>query len=112
MVSLDLLMTRALLRPATTGADGYQKWIRRALSQMLLDFLAATAHKDYETRRTRAAQGIAKAKKAGLYKGRPRDELLHSQIRECLARGMSMRVTAILSECSTWTENRYRLATL
>lgn len=110
VVSLDLPMTHALISPAAAGDDGYQEWMTRALSQMLLDFLAATARKDYEIRRTRAAQGIAKAKAAGLYKGRPRDERLHARIRECLDRGMSVRGTARLLECSTSTVNRCRSA--
>lgn len=109
VVSLDLPLTHSLLRPATAGSDGLQEWMTRALSQMFLEFMAAFARKDYETRRARAAQGIAKAKAAGVYKGRPRDEQLHTRIRECLARGMSVRGTARLLECSTSTVNRCRI---
>lgn len=108
VVSLDLPLTHALIQPAAAGGDGLQEWMTRALSQMFLEFMAAFARKDYETRRARAAQGIARAKAAGVYKGRPRDEQLHSRICECLARGMSVRGTARLLECSTSTVNRCR----
>lgn len=74
MVSLHLPLPHAILRPAAAGGDGLQEWMTRALSQMLLEFMAAFARKDYETRRARAAQSIAKAKAVGVYKGRPRDE--------------------------------------
>lgn len=74
VVSLHLPLPHALLRPAAAGGDGLQEWVTRALSQMLLEFMAAFARKHYETRRARAAQGIAKAKAVGVYKGRPRDE--------------------------------------
>ena len=40
---------------------------------MLLDMLVAIARKDYVDRRRRQAQGTAKAKAAGRYKGRPED---------------------------------------
>jgi DNA invertase Pin-like site-specific DNA recombinase len=38
---------------------------------MMLDMLAAVARKDYEDRRRRQSEGIAKAKKEGKYRGRP-----------------------------------------
>ena len=44
-----------------------------AINAMLLDMLAAVARKDYEDRRRRQAQGIAKAKLDGAYRGRPED---------------------------------------
>ncbi len=110
VVSLDLPLTHVLIRPAAAGGDGLQEWMTRALSQMFLEFKAAFAWKDYETRRARAAQGIREAKEAGVYKGRPRDEKLHARIRECLAKGMSVRGTARLLECSTSTVNRCRQA--
>jgi DNA invertase Pin-like site-specific DNA recombinase len=40
---------------------------------MLRDMLVAVARKDYEDRRRRQAQGIAKAKAAGTYRGQPDD---------------------------------------
>jgi DNA invertase Pin-like site-specific DNA recombinase len=42
-----------------------------AINGMLLDMLAAISRKDYDDRRRRAAQGIARARAEGRYKGRP-----------------------------------------
>ena len=47
--------------------------IFEAINGMLLDMLAAVARKDYDDRRRRQAQGQAKAKIEGRYKGRPED---------------------------------------
>jgi DNA invertase Pin-like site-specific DNA recombinase len=44
-----------------------------AINGMLLDMLAAVARKDYDDRRRRQAQGQARAKSEGRYKGRPED---------------------------------------
>lgn len=60
-----------------------------AVNRMLLDMLAAVARKDYTDRRRRQAQGIEKAKTAGLYRGRKADTERHSAIADMLDRGMS-----------------------
>ena len=52
-------------------------------------WLAVIARKDYTDRRRRAAEGIAKAKTAGLYRGRRADTERHDHIRQMLAGGMS-----------------------
>ena len=44
-----------------------------AINDMLMDMLAAVARRDYEQRRERQQQGIAKAKTAGKYPGRQID---------------------------------------
>ena len=54
---------------------------------MLLDLLAAIARKDYEDRRRRQSQGIAKAKSEGAYKGRPEDKDRNAAIRKMRHRG-------------------------
>lgn len=51
-----------------------------AINGMMLDMLAAVARKDYEDRRRRQAEGIAKAKAADAYKGRPEDEKRNAAI--------------------------------
>lgn len=56
---------------------------------MLLDMLAAVARKDYTDRRRRQAQGIEKAKTAGLYRGRKADTARHAAIADMLERGVS-----------------------
>jgi DNA invertase Pin-like site-specific DNA recombinase len=60
-----------------------------AVNRMLLDMLAAVARKDYTDRRRRQAQGIEKAKTAGLYKGRKADTDRHAAIAGMLDKGMS-----------------------
>jgi hypothetical protein len=50
-----------------------EQWMFEAIKGMLLDMLAAVARKDYDDGRRRQAQGQAKAKAEGRYKGRPED---------------------------------------
>ena len=58
---------------ATNSTDEFTGRIFEAINGMLLDMLAAVARKDYDDRRRRQAQGQAKAKIEGRYKGRPED---------------------------------------
>ena len=44
---------------------GFTQALLDAVNRMLLDMLAAVARKDYQDRRRRQAQGIAKAVKEG-----------------------------------------------
>ncbi|WP_420389616.1 recombinase family protein [Marinobacter sp.] len=60
-----------------------------ALNNMMLDVLAAIARKDYADRRRRQAEGIAKAKAQGRYRGRPADKERHMLIVDMIKRGMS-----------------------
>jgi DNA invertase Pin-like site-specific DNA recombinase len=52
--------------------DEFMSRMVHAFNGMLLDMLAAISRKDYDDRRRRAAQGIAKAKVEGRYKADPR----------------------------------------
>ncbi|HIG40363.1 MAG TPA: hypothetical protein EYQ14_07450 [Gammaproteobacteria bacterium] len=47
------------------------------------------ACKDYELRRQRSAQGIAKAKAQGAYKGRPENKQCNNGIAKMLSGGMT-----------------------
>ena len=58
---------------ATANGDEFTGRMFEAINGMLLDMLAAVARKDYDDRRHRQAQGHAKAKAEGRYKGRPED---------------------------------------
>jgi DNA invertase Pin-like site-specific DNA recombinase len=60
-----------------------------ALNAMMLDMLAAIARKDYDDRRRRQMQGIAKAKMQGKYRGRPEDNKRNAAVMNMLKRGMS-----------------------
>ena len=70
---------------------------------MLLDMLAAIARKDYTDRRRRQAQGIAKAKDEGRYKGRPEDTERNAGIADMLERGMSWSKIQDATGCSRST---------
>ena len=71
VVALDLPTSWVM----TTGnGDEFTARMFDAINSMLLDMLAAVARKDYDDRRRRQAEGQAKAKPAGVYKGRPEDE--------------------------------------
>lgn len=107
VVSLDLSTSHAALKPAE-GMDDFTKGMIAAVNQMLLDMLAVVARKDYEQRRERQAQGIAKGKENGVYKGRPADTDLHKKIATLLADGKSIRAIASLLDCSTTTVQKVK----
>ncbi|MCR4534518.1 recombinase family protein [Shewanella xiamenensis] len=58
--------------------------ILQAVNAMMLDMLAAVARKDYDDRRRRQSQGIAKAKADGKYNGRQPDLKRHQHIASLL----------------------------
>jgi DNA invertase Pin-like site-specific DNA recombinase len=70
VVALDLPTSWMM---ATANRDEFTGRMFEAINSMLLDMLAAVARKDYDDRRRRQAQGQAKAKVEGRYKGRPED---------------------------------------
>ena len=86
IVALDLptswMMTDA-------NGDDFTRRMFGAINGMMLDMLAAVARKDYDDRRRRAAQGIAKAKLEGRYKGRPENIDRNSGIAAQLRGGAS-----------------------
>lgn len=85
VVALDLPTSWLLAAPA----DEFTSRMFSALNGMMLDMLAAVARKDYEDRRRRQAQGQARAKAEGAYKGRPENVERNAGIRQMLASGMS-----------------------
>lgn len=74
---------------ATANLDEATQGLLDAVNRMLLDMLAVVARKDYTDRRRRQAQGIEKAKTAGLYKGRRADADRHALIGSLLDKGLS-----------------------
>ena len=71
-----------------------------ALNAMMLDMLAAVARKDYDDRRRRQAQGIAKAKAEGMYRGRPEDVSRNDGIAAMLKAGSSWSAIEKAFGCS------------
>ena len=74
-----------------------------AINGMILDMLAAISRKDYDDRRRRAAQGIAKAKAEGKYRGRPANEPRNAGIAGMLRSGMSWSEIQAAAQCSRAT---------
>jgi DNA invertase Pin-like site-specific DNA recombinase len=69
VVALDLPTSWMM----TSTKDDITSRMMDALNAMMLDMLAAIARKDYDDRRRRQAQGIAKLKESGGYRGRKPD---------------------------------------
>jgi len=106
IVALDLPTSHQGM--ADTKGDEFTGRMLGAINSMLVDMMAAIARKDYEQRRERQAQGIAKAKEKGAYKGRPIDADLHKRVKELLAAGLGVRATARHADCSTTTVLKIR----
>lgn len=77
-----------------------------AINGMMLDMLAAIARKDYDIRRHRQAQGMAKAQAAGAYKGRPEDSERNEAIMAMLRSGTPWAIIQNATGCSSSTVNR------
>lgn len=99
IVALDLPTSWQM---AATG-DEFTRRMFAAINSMLLDMLAAVARKDYEDRRRRQAQGIAKAKASGSYRGRPEDTARNAGIAGMLKSGMSWSAIQAATGCSRAT---------
>ncbi|WP_104664738.1 recombinase family protein [Ensifer adhaerens] len=100
VVALDLPTSWMM---ATADKDDIQSRILDAINGMMLDMLAAIARKDYEDRRRRQAQGIAKAKAEGAYKGRPEDTERNEAIMRMLQTGQSWNTIVNATGCSRST---------
>lgn len=101
IVAADMPMTWAALKP--TEGDPMMAWMQSAMTNMLLDVMAAFARKDYERRRHVQKQGIEKAKAEGLYRGKAPNQVLHQKIRDMLGGQYSIRKIAHLLDCSPST---------
>jgi DNA invertase Pin-like site-specific DNA recombinase len=65
--------------------------------------LAAVARKDYDDRQRRQAQGVAKAKLDGKYRGRPEDTDRNAGIDAMLLSGLSWTAIQAATGCSRAT---------
>ena len=106
IVALDLPTSHAAMKQ--TSGDDFTARMLDAVNEMMLDMMAAIARKDYEQRRQRQAQGIAKAKQEGKYTGRPKDTAKRKRVAELLAAGFSVRKTAEHANVSTFTVQNVR----
>ncbi|EBI3634337.1 resolvase [Salmonella enterica] len=102
VVALDLPTSHQLLN----NGDEFTGRMMEAVNSMMLDMLAAVARKDYTDRRRRQAEGIAKAKNAGAYKGRPVDDKKHEQIKALFAAGKNKSEIHRLTGAARTTINK------
>jgi DNA invertase Pin-like site-specific DNA recombinase len=100
VVALDLPTSWVM----TTGnGDEFTARMFDAINGMMLDMLAAIARKDYEDRRRRQSEGIAKAMADGLYRGRPEDIERNESIAGMLKAGLSYSAVQNATGCSRAT---------
>lgn len=93
-------------QPMTHGAlngTNESSMIAKVLTEFMIDLAAAMARDDYETRKKRQAQGIAKAKSKGKYQGRKPDSDKRLNISELLEDGKSWSQIQQLLGCSRST---------
>jgi len=100
VVVLDLPTSWML---ATKHPDEFTSRMFDAVNGMMLDMLAAVARKDYDNRRRRQTQGIAKAKAEGRYNGRPEDVERNATIAKLLAAKQSWSFIQDATGCSRAT---------
>lgn len=98
-VALDLPTSHQL----TQSGDEFTYRTLEALNGMMLDMLAAIAHKDYTDRKRRQSQGINKAKAAGKFKDHPEDVQRNEKIARLLKAGMSYTDIMETVNCSRAT---------
>ena len=100
IVALDLPTSWSFAR---AEGDEFTACMLAAVNGMLLDVLAAVARKDYDDRRRRQAEGTAKAKAAGRYKGRTEDRKRNDGIAAMLRSGSSWQQVQDVFRCSSST---------
>jgi len=88
---------------ASKSADEFSGRMFEAINCMLLDMLAAVGRKDYDDRRRKQAQGQAKARAEGLYKGRAEDVERNAGIGQMIAAGQSWSSIQAATGCSRAT---------
>jgi DNA invertase Pin-like site-specific DNA recombinase len=96
IVSLDLPTSWNLI----ATPDDFTSRMFAAVNAMMLDVLAAVARKDYDDRRRRQAEGVSRARTAGLYKGRVENTARNAAIARSLKDGQSWREIMIGTGCS------------
>lgn len=109
VVALDLPTSWSM---ASDNADEFTLRMFEAINSMLLDMIAAIARKDYDDRRRRQKQGIAKAKADGKYKGRPENTARNAALMKMLQSGQSWNSIIAATGCSRSTLSKLRKCTL
>ncbi len=81
-------------------SNDFMDSVLQAINSMMLDMLAAIARKDYEDRRNRQMQGVARAKAEGRYAGRKKDIEKRKIIASLLKSGHSYSEIQAMAKCS------------
>lgn len=98
IVVVDQPMTHGVLSKTNEST-----MIAKVLTEFMIDLAAAMARDDYETRKKRQTQGIAKAKSEGKYQGRKPDSDKRRNISALLEDGKSWSQVQQLLGCSRST---------
>ena len=109
VVALDLPTSWGM---TSVNTDEFTSRMSEAINNMMLDMIAAIARKDYDHRRRRQRQGIAKAKEQGLYKGRPENKSRNEAILKMLESGQSWNSIIQATGCSRSTLSRLKRASV
>ena len=102
IVSLDLPTSWSFVKVE----NDFNAAMMAAINGMMLDMLAVIARKDYTDRRRRQAEGIAKAKEDGRYKGRTTNTERLDLIQTLLKAGKPWNDIQKQLECSRATINK------
>ncbi len=98
VVSKELPTSYMALQPESSTE--FMSSVLQAINSMMLDMLAAIARKDYEDRRNRQMQGIARAKAEGKYLGRRKGTEKRKSIASLLKSGHSYSEIQATAQCS------------
>lgn len=88
------------------SSDGVARIVLDAMQELLLKIALQNARDDYETRKRRQAEGIAIAKKSGIYTGRKPDLKRSEVIRTLRKQSLSYQKIAEMTGCSVATVYR------
>lgn len=89
------IMVRILEIPTTLlDVDQNNKWVTELINSLLIEVYSAIAEQELEKREKRQAEGIAEAKKKGVYKGRKPIEVNESEFKQIYAKWKATEITA------------------
>ena len=100
IVAVNVPTTHTMIR---SSVDDFDNRMMGAINDMLIEMLAAIARRDYDQRRERQAQGIAKAKDQGKFTGRKTDFEQYKSINKLLSSGHTYNEIVKLLNCSSRT---------
>ena len=89
------IIVRILEIPTTLlDVDQNNKWVTELINKLLIEVYSAIAEQELEKREKRQAEGIAEAKKKGVYKGRKPIEENESMFKQIYAKWKATEITA------------------